>query len=125
MQRGWLRNVKAGIGSFLVTLCVLFTILFPLFDPRGHSVQAAGENWWDTDWSYRKLVTINASKVAVTQTNFPVLVYRASDSELADHAQDDGDDICFILFSDNTTQLNHEIESFKRIKQISSPSSCA
>ncbi len=68
--------------------------------------------WWNSDWSYRKLITINSSQVNATLTNFPILVYNSSDSDLASHAQDDGDDIAFVLYSDNSTQLNHEIELF-------------
>ena len=70
------------------------------------------KNWWHSSWKYRKLITIDSSKVAADLTNFPVLVYNASDSDLASNAQDDGDDITFILFDDNTTKLNHEIQSF-------------
>lgn len=68
--------------------------------------------WWDSGWDYRKLITINSSQVEVDLENFPVLVYNASDSDLASRAQDDGDDIAFVLYSDNSTQLNHEIELF-------------
>ena len=71
-----------------------------------------GSTWWDSTWSYRKLITINSSQVDGDLVNFPVFIYEASDSDLANHAQDDGDDIAFVLWSDNTTQLNHEIELF-------------
>ncbi|UCD13565.1 MAG: DUF2341 domain-containing protein, partial [Thermoplasmatales archaeon] len=71
-----------------------------------------GQNWWDNSWPYRKLITIDHNQVVADLTNFPVLISLSADSDLADHAQDDGDDIAFILFSDNTTQLNHEIEFF-------------
>ena len=42
------------------------------------------------------------------------MAYRSSDSDLANDSkcQNDGDDITFVLYSDNTTQLNHEIERF-------------
>ncbi len=46
-----------------------------------------------------------------TQTNFPVLIYLSSDSELAAKAQDDGDDILFTS-SDGTTRIAHEIELY-------------
>jgi len=70
--------------------------------------------WWNTSWSYRKLIAINSSQILSDLTNFPVLVYESSDPDLADDSkcQNDGDDITFILYSDNTTQLNHEIELF-------------
>jgi hypothetical protein len=67
--------------------------------------------WDPCSWSSRKKITINHLKVSGTQTNFPVLVSLASDTDLAADAQDDGDDITFTA-SDGTTQLPHEIESF-------------
>ena len=71
-----------------------------------------GKNWWHSSWKYRKLITIDSSKVAADHTNFPVLIYNTSDSDLASNAQNDGDDIAFVLYDDNTTKLNHEIQSF-------------
>ncbi|MCK5161790.1 MAG: DUF2341 domain-containing protein, partial [Candidatus Aureabacteria bacterium] len=62
-------------------------------------------------WSYRKQITISSSMVSNTdQTDFPVLIYRASDSDLASNAQADGDDIIFTL--SNGTKLSHEIEKY-------------
>jgi len=61
-------------------------------------------------WSYKKAITIDATKISGTHTNFPVLISLASDTDLATHAQDDGDDI---LFTDtNNVKLAHEIEKF-------------
>lgn len=39
-------------------------------------------------------------------------MYNSSDSNLSAHAQPDSDDITFVLYSDNSTQLNHEIENY-------------
>jgi hypothetical protein len=69
-------------------------------------------SWWNKSWSYRKLITINHSQVPSTLTNFPILYAETTDSNLASHAQADGDDICFVLYSDNSTKLNHEIEQY-------------
>jgi len=44
--------------------------------------------------------------------NFPVLVYLDNGSGWGSHVQVDGDDIMFVLYSDNSTKLNHEIESY-------------
>jgi len=81
-------------------------------DNGGDWFDFESSTWWSSDWGYRKLITVNSSQVDATLTNFPILVYRASDGDLASHAQDDGDDIAFVLYSDNSTQLNHEIELF-------------
>jgi hypothetical protein len=67
------------------------------------------KNWWNSNWGKRKLITVNSSQINTDLTNFPMLVYRSSDSDLSNSAQSDGDDIKFILYSDNTTHLNHEI----------------
>lgn len=68
-------------------------------------------NWWNGDWSYRKLVTIEHDQVAGNLVNFPVLV-SITDSDLQNDAQGDGDDIAFVSYSNNETQLSHEIESY-------------
>jgi len=70
---------------------------------------AAG--WYDTNWTYRKKITIDHTKVNGTQSNFPVLINLTSDMELAAKAQDDGDDILFTS-SDGTNKLAHEIELY-------------
>jgi len=67
--------------------------------------------WWNNDWSYYKQVTIDSiDQVTSTQTNIPILL-NFTDSDLVDNALDNGSDIAFTLI-DNSTQLNHEIESF-------------
>jgi len=69
-------------------------------------------NWWNNSFSYRKLITVNHTQVDATLSDFPILVHTDNDSDLSSHAQIEGDDICFVLFSDNTTKLNHEIENY-------------
>ncbi|OYT15103.1 MAG: hypothetical protein B7C24_14835 [Bacteroidetes bacterium 4572_77] len=74
---------------------------------------AGGEsNWWNTDWDYRKLITIDSSQITDTLTNFPILVHTDGDTSLLDNALANGSDITFIDWDDNTTQFNHEIESY-------------
>jgi len=73
---------------------------------------SSGENWWHKYWRCRKLITIDSSKVLADLNNFPVLIYQSSDSDLSSNAQLDGDDIAFILYSNNKTKLNHEIQSY-------------
>ena len=68
-------------------------------------------DWWDANWSFRKLITVNSSQVDSDLNNFPILL-NITDTDLRDYAKDNGDDIAFVLFSDNSTQLNHEIEFF-------------
>jgi hypothetical protein len=68
--------------------------------------------WWSSSWGYRKLITVNSSQVDADLTNFPILVSITNDEDLAAYTQDDADDIAFVLYSDNSTQLNHEIEYY-------------
>jgi len=86
-------------------------ISYLVFSDAGDDFDFEGSTWWSSNWFYRKLITVNSSQVDTDLTNFPILVSIA-DTDLRDKAQGDGDDIAFVLFSDNTTQLNHEIEEF-------------
>jgi len=87
-------------------------ISYLVFSNDTNSFDFEGSTWWESTWGSRKLITINSSFVESDLVNFPVYFYESSDSELASHAQDDGDDIAFVLWDDNTTKLNHEIEFF-------------
>ena len=67
-------------------------------------------------WPYMKEITINKSMVIDTdssdgETNFPVLIYRGADADLAAHAQASGNDI-YITSSNGITRLSHEIEKY-------------
>jgi hypothetical protein len=67
-------------------------------------------NWYDTDWQYRKEITVDHSEVEANLTGFPVLI-SVTDGDLRDHAKSDGSDILFTS-SDGTTKLKREIESY-------------
>ncbi|MGF3585504.1 MAG: hypothetical protein ACQXXD_07330, partial [Thermoplasmatota archaeon] len=71
-------------------------------------------SWWDCNWSYCKKIIIDHTKVQADQTNFPVLLYRAADAELAAYAQPDGDDIVFVD-RNNVTKYNHDIEKYDSV----------
>ena len=64
--------------------------------------------WYNTDWKYRKKITIDHTKVSADLTNFPVYLDLSSDPDLAAHAQADGDDILFTS-SDGVTKLDHDL----------------
>ena len=86
-----------------ITILILLTLLL------SSSVTYA-QGWFDTDWPYRKPITIDADQVDVNFTNFPVLIDIA-DADLDNKAQADGDDI-FFTGADGTSKLDHEIESY-------------
>ena len=62
------------------------------------------------NWKYRKMITIDHTKVSADQSSFPVLV-SLTDTDLSAKAQSNGNDILFTS-SDGTTKLNHEIENY-------------
>lgn len=67
--------------------------------------------WYNPSWTKRKKITIDNTKVAGTESNFPVLINLASDSDLSASARSDGFDILFTS-SDEVTKLDHEIEKY-------------
>ena len=68
--------------------------------------------WYDYSWQYRKKITIDHTKVPnADQSNFPVLLSLTTDSNLASHAQANGNDILFTQ-SDKVTKIPHEIENY-------------
>ena len=72
--------------------------------------------WADTDYAYKKKITIDHTKVAGDETDFPVLI-SVTDGDLADtdnggHVESSsGYDIVFYN-DDEDTLLSHEIESY-------------
>jgi hypothetical protein len=66
--------------------------------------------WYDSNWQYRKAITIDGSRVAGgPHVDFPVLI-SITDTDLS-AARADGWDLLF-TDSDETAKLDHEIESF-------------
>jgi hypothetical protein len=66
---------------------------------------------FDEGWQYRKMVTIDHTKVNGDLTSFPVLISTV-DVDLRDKAQTDGDDILFMDGPGVANRLYHEIEYF-------------
>ena len=77
----------------------------------GFTVVSVTTTWWDCNWSYVKKITIDHLKVQADQTDFPVLLYEASDADLAAHAQDNGNDLVFVDHM-NHTRYPYELEKF-------------
>ncbi len=57
----------------------------------GLTLSPAEAAWYDTNWRFRKQITIDFNQVDANLTNFPVLINLATDAELAANAQADGD----------------------------------
>jgi hypothetical protein len=90
---------RIGVILFLAAVFCFLSVV---------SVHAA---WYNSNWQYRKKLTIDYTKVGATLSNFPALISLGSDSDLAAGARSDGYDILFTS-SDGTTKLEHEIEYF-------------
>jgi len=100
--------------TLLSTLgAVLFGPKAEAFFPRGSVGHPA--NWYNPAWLYRKQITVDHTKVSSaggeTYASYPLMASRATDSDLAAHAQSNGNDILFTS-SDGVTKLNHEIEAY-------------
>lgn len=65
--------------------------------------------WYNTDWLYRRKITLNASYISGTHTNFPIL-YKIS-SQIGPKASSNAHDIVF-TDSDEVTRLSHEIDTY-------------
>jgi len=73
--------------------------------------------WYGDDWTYRKKITINSSKVGGSLSNFPFL-FNTTNNDFKTTANggkltEDGSGIDIIFTdSDGVTQLKHEIEDY-------------
>jgi hypothetical protein len=114
--------MKTNANKKIMALAILCTFLVAMFFPLVQSqlekpqTTATRDNlhWWNTQWPYRKLITIDHTKVSADLTHFPVLLTRPSDPDLT-AAQPNGQDIVFIRYDDNTSIQPHELESFNHI----------
>ena len=70
-------------------------------------------NWWNTDWDYRRTLTIDNSGQAEDLVGFPMLVHLDSDNFDFSKAQGSGQDVRFIdSVPDGGTELKYEIEKW-------------
>lgn len=103
---------KIGKISHLVKVAGNHTLKFQFGSQVAFAYNRA---WYNTDWSYRKKITIDHTMVSESDSgifNFPMLVNLASDSGLASDAQPDGGDIMFTS-ANGTNKIPHEIEKYE------------
>ncbi len=65
--------------------------------------------WWNSDWSYRKVIRVDHTRVMDDLADFPLLI-EIDDGSLASFVKDDAGDVVFTDY--DGTQLDHEIESY-------------
>lgn len=88
------------------------------FKPSDEGIAEAIQNnhfycldpWYDSDFSYKKKITIDQNLFSSTVSNYPFLINITDDSDLFSHVTNDsGYDILF-TDSTETTQFAHEVE---------------
>jgi biopolymer transport protein ExbB len=71
--------------------------------------------WWQSDWSYRKAITIDMSPKGANVANFsgrmPLLIRLHSGNFQFDGVADNGGDIRFVA-ADDKTPLNYQVEQY-------------
>ncbi len=67
--------------------------------------------WYNASWQYRKAILVDHTKVVGDLVDFPVLISRSGDADLAARARPDGFDILF-TDEDGTTKLSHQREAY-------------
>ena len=72
---------------------------------------AARKAWYNASWRYRKAILVDRTKVVGDLVDFPLLVSRSGDADLAANARADGFDILF-TDEDGVTKLSHQIEAY-------------
>ena len=83
----------------------------------GQAQLKAASNWYNSDWQYRKKLTINHALVSSDQTDFPILVKLDSTNFDFTKSRSDGYDIRFTS-SDGTTLLTYERERHDATNQV-------
>ena len=85
---------------------LLAALLFVLLSALAADAQAA---WYDSNWTYRKQVTVDAAQVDATLANFPVQVdLNDLGAEFLTNAKADGGDIR-VTKADGTTELPRQV----------------
>jgi biopolymer transport protein ExbB len=89
---------------------LLFVLLLPVLAPV-----PAWADWWQTDWSFRRQITIDTTpkgaSIADPAGRVPVLIRLHSGNFSFGDAQDNGADLRFIA-ADDKTPLTYHIETF-------------
>ena len=73
----------------IVAIIIIGVLFLGLLFPAPYADQIGNLDWYDIDWKYCKPIVIDHNQVGSGLTNFPILVYIESDSDLASKAQSD------------------------------------
>jgi hypothetical protein len=95
--------------------------IIPRINVNGYEKTFPEFAWWNSNWGRRIDLYVNASQVLENLVNFPILVHIKENSSIYTYTQDDLDDIAFVDTT-NTTQFNHQIESFIKENNVANAS---
>jgi hypothetical protein len=110
MEKKGKTNHKNNLGKKAIVLYLTMILLTGVYISIPSVQSNPLDPWWNQEWIVRKEITIDHTKILSDLVNFPVLISITFDSNLALHAQDDGDDLVFTTI--DMIKLNHEIEMF-------------
>ncbi len=107
-----MRKSVAYIYRIAIRLIPLAMIIVFIIGTIGPVPAVADPGWYDTDWQYRKKITINSANVSGSSNliHFPVLI-SVVDSDLIGKTMSNAYDIIFTA-GDEVTRLSHEVESY-------------
>jgi len=109
-------TISKTLPTFLIffLLIQLVTGIF-LFAPKPQEAKADGESWYDSNWLYRKAITVDNTNNGNTLTDYQVEVnLDTSDFDFL-KAQMFGQDIVF-TDDDGTTLVDHWVQDYSPIK---------
>lgn len=103
-----------SLTSKVLTVVLVLVGFFSLFS-RSVSAQALYPDWYDIDWTQRKIIDITSSTAQIPSTlsDFPFTLILNNDAELRDYALSDGSDILFLR--NNSEVLDYEIEEYNSL----------
>jgi len=105
-------KAKTTIMSTLIIIMLTLSVVSIVFIQQTPKVKADDPAWYNSNWTYRKSITIDNTKVNGSSdlTNFTIRVQVVGDSDIGGNVQSDMDDI---LFTDNSgNKLKHEVDNF-------------
>jgi hypothetical protein len=76
--------------------------------------QPSTGSWWDTDWTYRRALTIDPAFINATLFNFPIMIKLQGDTFDFSTVQASGADLRFLAANDSTL-LDFEIERWDTV----------
>lgn len=116
--------IKMGRKHVLIPFIVILSLVIASFSVsfissiKKHSEIKAYDNWYDYDWQYRQVLTIdNSAGGALTDYQIVLDSSQTSFSEVFLNSQESGADLRFVD-TDGATLFNHWIESYSASGEV-------